>query len=540
MADSASARQRMISSLFSQGGTRPDETYVVHLKIWEDTDGQAGHRLEPKHGDSRGRELERDILVGKTWKIEELRGFEVTAVRTIETIAARLRDPAYCSQQCCAHHLRARTLADSERAGAEHLHSLRGRFVQTGHWLSALNLINCQDDYTTSVANTVPVNGSRIASVGHSATPRGYDIPAASPSRLGTSGPHSDIPPTYGHGRSTSVAREPSPRRDVRAPSPSPQVNNSPLRTPAPLRSPSGDMVNASRPSPKRNTPVLAAGTTTISSSTKRVVSHPPQRSFSTNYSDRASAYPQSGISERLPSARKSERLSNEPLARRVEEPAPPQPSPAPVQTQPEQSSATSRNRTVKLPVARPSLPRLETAKPEPEARQKSAADQLLTSNPDKSTSTREDDTVEAIMSNVEEMLEAAGTGTGHIHSFLETDDRIATVLKFIDEALEELGGMESQVTGYKIQLTAVSDDIGFIQGQNRGLQLEKLLVRCQPGSRCSYAGGSFNFDVLLRSGMMRGSANCRVIMIERRFHQFSLLTLGRTRTFVTQVVLDE
>ncbi|KAH7106760.1 exocyst complex component Sec3-domain-containing protein [Auriculariales sp. MPI-PUGE-AT-0066] len=535
MADSASARQRMISSLFSQGGTRPDETYVVHLKIWEDTDGQAGQtgakaRFIIIASDSRGSALihkskensNGTFSVGKTWKIEELRGFEVTAPTMLRASFAR----TYTWQ------------TPSAQEQNTFIRSAVGVYRQVTGSSSALNLINCQDDYTTSVASTVPVNGSRNASVGRSTTPRGYDIPAASPSRLGTSGPRSGISPVDGHGRSTSVAREPSPRRDVRAPSPSPQVNgypvnNSPLRTPAPLRSPSGDMVNASRPSPNNVTPLYSPQAPPRSAVVpERVVSPPPQRSspgprdtqssFSTNYSDRASAYPQSGISERLPSARISERLSNEPPARRVEEPAPPrkqpspqpppvarQPSPAPVQTQPEQSSATSRNRTVKLPVARPSLPRLETAKPEPEARvetfdpaNQSAADRLLTSNPAKSTSAREDDSVEATMSNVEEMLEGyewASAGVlgargslgaadqiearltnellalerANIHSFLETDDRITTVLKFIDEALEELGGMESQVTGYKIQLNAVSDDIGFIQGQNRGLQVQ-------------------------------------------------------------------
>lgn len=40
-----------------------------------------------------------------------------------------------------------------------------------------------------------------------------------------------------------------------------------------------------------------------------------------------------------------------------------------------------------------------------------------------------------------------------NIHSFLETDDRIATVLKFVDEAIDELSTMETQVTSYKIQL---------------------------------------------------------------------------------------
>ena len=40
-----------------------------------------------------------------------------------------------------------------------------------------------------------------------------------------------------------------------------------------------------------------------------------------------------------------------------------------------------------------------------------------------------------------------------NIHSFLETDDRILTVLKYIDDAVTELNSMEEQVTSYKIQL---------------------------------------------------------------------------------------
>ncbi|THH10168.1 hypothetical protein EW145_g1521 [Phellinidium pouzarii] len=77
-----------------------------------------------------------------------------------------------------------------------------------------------------------------------------------------------------------------------------------------------------------------------------------------------------------------------------------------------------------------------------------------------------------------------------NIHSLLESDDdRMAKVLKGLDEAIAELDGMDKTVSSYKIHLNAVSDDIVYIQSQNRGLQvqtqnqqlllneLEKLLV---------------------------------------------------------------
>ncbi|KIY45788.1 hypothetical protein FISHEDRAFT_48677 [Fistulina hepatica ATCC 64428] len=60
-----------------------------------------------------------------------------------------------------------------------------------------------------------------------------------------------------------------------------------------------------------------------------------------------------------------------------------------------------------------------------------------------------------------------------NIHSFLETDDRIALVMKLMDDALSELDGLGSQLSSYKIHLNAVSDDISYIQSQNRGLQVQ-------------------------------------------------------------------
>lgn len=40
-----------------------------------------------------------------------------------------------------------------------------------------------------------------------------------------------------------------------------------------------------------------------------------------------------------------------------------------------------------------------------------------------------------------------------NIHSFLESDDRINIVVKFLDEAISELDNMDSLVSSYKIHL---------------------------------------------------------------------------------------
>ncbi|KAH8119946.1 exocyst complex component Sec3-domain-containing protein [Phellopilus nigrolimitatus] len=113
-----------------------------------------------------------------------------------------------------------------------------------------------------------------------------------------------------------------------------------------------------------------------------------------------------------------------------------------------------------------------------------------------------EGDTAAATLANIEEMLEGyewIGDGLpsrarkgpseqmesqlldelllldrANIYSLLESDDdRIVKVLKGLDEAIAELDGMEQTVSSYKIHLNAVSDDILYIQSQNRGLQVQ-------------------------------------------------------------------
>jgi len=92
------------------------------------------------------------------------------------------------------------------------------------------------------------------------------------------------------------------------------------------------------------------------------------------------------------------------------------------------------------------------------------------------------------------------------MYSFVESDDRVAIVLKYIEDAVKELDEMDDLVQSYKIHLNvselfvkwlfadpllqSVAEDISYIQGQNKGLQvqtqnqkallkeLENLLVR--------------------------------------------------------------
>ena len=54
-----------------------------------------------------------------------------------------------------------------------------------------------------------------------------------------------------------------------------------------------------------------------------------------------------------------------------------------------------------------------------------------------------------SVMATINGFLQA------NIHSFVETDDRVTLVLKFLDEAILELDSMDSLVSSYKIHLNA-------------------------------------------------------------------------------------
>ena len=52
-----------------------------------------------------------------------------------------------------------------------------------------------------------------------------------------------------------------------------------------------------------------------------------------------------------------------------------------------------------------------------------------------------------------------------NIHSFLETDDRVADVLQFLDDAIKELDDMNGYITAYKTQLNVRISAIHVFDG---------------------------------------------------------------------------
>lgn len=50
-------------------------------------------------------------------------------------------------------------------------------------------------------------------------------------------------------------------------------------------------------------------------------------------------------------------------------------------------------------------------------------------------------------------LLSLTVTAQANIHSFLESDDRINIVIKYLDEAIGQLDNMDSLVSSYKIHL---------------------------------------------------------------------------------------
>lgn len=77
-------------------------------------------------------------------------------------------------------------------------------------------------------------------------------------------------------------------------------------------------------------------------------------------------------------------------------------------------------------------------------------------------------DMIEARLLDELSALEAA-----NIHAIIESDDRVALVVKHMEEALADLDMLDSMIAGFKVSLNARADDISHIESQNRGLQVQ-------------------------------------------------------------------
>lgn len=68
---------------------------------------------------------------------------------------------------------------------------------------------------------------------------------------------------------------------------------------------------------------------------------------------------------------------------------------------------------------------------------------------------------------------ELAALESSNIHAMIESDDRVNQVLQHMDDALNYLDQLDGNMAGYKRQLNARAEDIAYIEGQNRGLQVQ-------------------------------------------------------------------
>ncbi|KAI0249489.1 exocyst complex component Sec3-domain-containing protein [Lactifluus subvellereus] len=399
MADSDSIRQRIISSVFNRrnASSGSKETYVSHVKIWEDGGPEAD--LKPRYillarssdGDGFIHKSKMNsngtFSVGKTWKLHELRAVEV-----VNPLAFNI------------------TLARTYRWETERPNE-------------QLAFLHALVDLFRIVSND---------------TLRDYDDP-----------------PTT---RTTSTSRRrPSP---ISSRPPSPPDTSTPTisstRPRQPLQSSSSTVrAGAIRPSPASVVPAASDVPLTRLQSSSRI-------SLAT-----VAAFPASSDSRRSPSPASSSR----PGTRTRAQPRGP--------SAPAEQSQLRRDQNARISFFDPA--------------NQSALDRLIFRGSGTSDAEGEEESTQDIMANFEEMLEGyewasddilgrtrskgavdqiaarlqdelVALENANIHSFIETDDRVTLVLKFLDEAILELDNMDS---------LAVNDDILFIQSQNRGLQVQ-------------------------------------------------------------------
>ncbi|KAK7468715.1 hypothetical protein VKT23_003218 [Stygiomarasmius scandens] len=447
-------RQKIIESVFSRRNAAGnlEETYISHVKIWEDAGPEGGGRkprfilLSQSHNGSgfiHKSKLNTNgtYSVGKTWRLPELRAVSVTGPMSFNITLSR------------TYRWQTEDVQDQE----SFLHALVQLFqtVTGGAALRVEGLANgesgrqrIQNDYMKNM---------------QSPSPNGLTPPSAPRSQLSAE-PQQRIPsPTPSNARPVSPAgstlsqtsrfRDPSVSR-TRPSSPSQSINGSSPRK-RPSNPDSGRIINGTAPVP------LA----------------PPLLKPNASY-----ASSQNYDSSVMPASETSSMRSR-----------PPSPSP----------SVRSRKQPVRTATA---LSTMDPSRRDQNTRisffdsaNQMAIDRLISGTSDIDG---DEENAQATMTSVEEMIEgyewasddiiSRKTPRGaadliearlldelmalekaNIHSFLESDDRINLVLQFMDESISELDNIGSLVSSYKIHLNAVGDDISFIQSQNRGLQVQ-------------------------------------------------------------------
>ncbi|KAJ7275209.1 exocyst complex component sec3 subunit [Mycena haematopus] len=460
-----SVADKIIASVFSRRNASGvlEETYISHVKIWEDAGPEGGGR-KPRYillsqaangnGFLHKSKLNTNgsFSVGKTWRLPELRGlqvvnplsFNITLSRTYKWQTENPADQTQFLESLIRLFHSVTPDAPLQLDGVEDYDTAKQSQNGTPRRpQQSVTPSQTENDYEQRIPSSPPRAPSRNGLPSRPASPanstRSYSTIRATPRPTPTSS-SSPQPPRI----------RPGGRRPSNAASTSPQVPaiNLPVGTsrPAPIENRNGSSDSLSVNRPLKDSPVTPA-----------------------------SAYPST---PQAPS------------------PSPPTrtPSPSVPRTTPKRAGTVAPSDGASS--RRDQNARISFFDPGNQA----ALDRLIISAPNEVDG--EEESAQATMSNVEEMIEgyewaiddvigrksARGAADliearlldellaldkANIHSFLESDDLIDVVLKYMDDALLELDNMDSLVSSYKIHLNAVGDDISFIQGQNRGLQVQ-------------------------------------------------------------------
>ncbi|KAI1789802.1 exocyst complex component Sec3-domain-containing protein [Ganoderma leucocontextum] len=549
MADGDSIRQRIVSSVFAT--KLVDETYVAHVKIWEEDASDEGGK-KPRYiilskSNSGGGFIHKSKLnsngsfsVGKTWKLLELRGVEVLNPLAFNITMSRTY----------------RWQTENQKDQSSFISDLIRLFRSTTGGNAPLELVGVRDSVNETSSRPPPLTFNRMertpaptneaplppTTPRRAAAPNGYpDQSQSSPYANGrVSGVSNYQPSTPGISRSTSRARRP--RSPVRADSPDlsrapPTVASERVATPSRPRpsTPSREQLpppSALRPRHARlpsnvtvetSTSSRTSAATTSSQvpsilypSSVTTVQSEPQGPYTNGFAQNRGSggleipsrtgSPASSTLQPSPMSAyavspggliSAQSITPTPSTARSITPTPsarPQPSRSPTEQMPDSGQRRENTRVSFYdPPNQATLNRVLSG----DAMLHEAGDEE-----GEGTGEVEDESARATLESVEEMLEGyewasddilgrrALTGTveqiearlldelmaldkANIHSFIESDDRVVTVLKFLDDAINELDNMESVMSSYKIHLNAVSDDIAYIQGQGRGLQVQ-------------------------------------------------------------------
>ncbi|TBU49952.1 exocyst complex component Sec3-domain-containing protein [Dichomitus squalens] len=516
MAEGDSIRQRIVSSVFTT--KLVDETYVGHIKIWEedatDDGGKKPRYIILSKSNNGSGFIHKSKLnsngsfsVGKTWRLLELRGIEVLNPLAFNITMSRTY----------------RWQTENQKDQSSFISDLIQLFRSVTGGNAPLELVGVRDPTNETSSRPPPLAFSRME---RAPTPtNGVPLPPTTPRRSAAPvNGYSEASPSvsYTNGRMSSISNyqpsTPGPRPPPtaipeRAGTPSRTRPSTPSREPFPPPS-------ALRP---RHARLPSNATTETSSRTSAATtsSQVPSIAYPSSVTS-VQSEPQAQYTNGFRATRDTGALE---IPTRSGSPA------SIVQPSPRSAYAVSPDGLVPsqsitpTPSARATPSRTTPARQMTEFGQRRentrvsfydppnqatlnrvlSGDAMLHDAGDddgEGTGEIEDESARATLESVEEMLEGyewasddilgrrALTGTAeqiearlldelmaldkaNIHSFIESDDRIVTVLKLLDDAINELDNMESVVSSYKIHLNAVSDDIAYIQGQGRGLQVQ-------------------------------------------------------------------